>query len=843
MSLKAFTQVQVYEKLPNPKEKDKFSIHSLECYDRNIYIGTKDSLVQHLILPSSSDTKDSSQSPREGRMKLLGSRSPVTQLRVIPVLNHLLVLWDRSVSALNMFSLEPLPFLKRIQHVSFFEMCESALSTSSQSVCVELVTASSRSRVVRIHVVGVERWDCVKEVSLPQDPVALAVDDNTLCVATSDRYFLHDHKSGSTVDLFPHNLSRQNIIVSTAGKGEFLLNGPGSLGMFVMKNGICQRPPVQWSEELLAAVVCYPYILALQPQALYVYSMVDQRLKQTVPLLRARGLLSTTEGVYIFMEREILGLSHVPFEEQIQTLVRYERVEEALGLLGGVQAHLPQVSYKELHKIITCMDGFIKFYQGSFSEAKELFIKGELDPREIISLYPEMEPLCETFHSQLVKVNNAKELLALRQEDRTTFQQYLDFLDDFLRVVRGTKQGVECSEDIDTAQLRMYTEQGDRVDLDALVSSPNSCSIDKCVPLLELHKRFFTLGLLYQSHGHHIKAIQTWVKMTDGQYEDSSCSNVYEHIVRTLSRLKQRDVVWTFADWALQRNQEVGIQIFTKRDPEDQDTFAQEDVLTFLKKYSLALMLFLEFLVHDLKSKEEKHHTLLATAYVTHILGALQNGKGTDSDGGMTRDKLQQLLWQSSLYDTMTVHEAIQPTVLHTEQAILLGRAGDHYQALQTLVHKERDLQVAGAYCRRAAGWQERELEHTLFLTLLQIYMGSNELASAAVDLLNANAAAFDLDTVLQVLPDSWSVQLVSQFLLGSLRGTFHQRRMAGVERGLAQVELLRHKYTWAQASKRMLKLDKGLVCNTCQKDLTEPEFVCSLRGELVHTNCGSYTE
>lgn len=58
------------------------------------------------------------------------------------------------------------------------------------------------------------------------------------------------------------------------------------------------------------------------------------------------NVILSLEGVYVFMEREILGLSHVPFEEQIQTLVRYERVEEALGLLGGVQAHLPQVSYK-----------------------------------------------------------------------------------------------------------------------------------------------------------------------------------------------------------------------------------------------------------------------------------------------------------------------------------------------------------------------------------------------------------------------------------------------------------------------------------------------------------------
>ncbi len=64
--------------------------------------------------------------------------------------------------------------------------------------------------------------------------------------------------------------------------------------MFVMKTGICQRAPLQWPKEVLAAGVCFPYILTLQPQVLFVYSMIDQQHKQTVSLSGAKGLLCTT---------------------------------------------------------------------------------------------------------------------------------------------------------------------------------------------------------------------------------------------------------------------------------------------------------------------------------------------------------------------------------------------------------------------------------------------------------------------------------------------------------------------------------------------------------------------
>lgn len=158
---------------------------------------------------------------------------------------------------------------------------------------------------------------------------------------------------------------------------------------------------------------------------------------------------------------------------------------------------------------------------------------------------------------------------------------------------------------------------------------------------------------------------QTWVKIADGHSEDPTCPDVYEHIVSTLTARDTR-VVWMFAEWALQKNQEVnrlhctalpsnrqqraellnkkcsklptkpkqfiecimstviqvfgsgvchpltqltiqyfcekvGVQIFTKRD-HDHNTFKAEEILTFLKDYPQASLLYLEFLI-DHKSE------------------------------------------------------------------------------------------------------------------------------------------------------------------------------------------------------------------------------------------------
>lgn len=222
MAFRALTQMHVYKMRVAPKEKDKSGIQCLECYDSNIYIGTKDATVQHLIFSC-----DSSPACREVRARKMGSGNQVSQLRTLPLFNHLLVLWDRSVTALNMFSLEPVAALKKIQHVSLFEVRHPSPASSAG---VHMVTSSSRRRAIQVHVVGVDRWEVLREVPLLLEPVAMAVDGTSACLATAGRYLLCDFQRGTSEELFPHSHSRQNIVVTSVGRGEFLLNGPGSLG-------------------------------------------------------------------------------------------------------------------------------------------------------------------------------------------------------------------------------------------------------------------------------------------------------------------------------------------------------------------------------------------------------------------------------------------------------------------------------------------------------------------------------------------------------------------------------------------------------------------------------------
>lgn len=222
-----FSSSVVFEKVPIGKGKDKSVFQCMECSCNNFYTGSKDGVLQHFTASSKTGI-EKCEALRELSRRQMGRGGEISQLKAVPVLNHLLVLWDNSITALNMFSLEPIAALKRIQNVSLFCLGEPTVHT--QQVFVELFTASVKRRAVTIHKVCVDRWECVGNVALTQDPMALAVHETCLCVAMTDRYILHDYWTRSTLELFTHNLEKQNVLAKESVKGEFLLNGPGNLG-------------------------------------------------------------------------------------------------------------------------------------------------------------------------------------------------------------------------------------------------------------------------------------------------------------------------------------------------------------------------------------------------------------------------------------------------------------------------------------------------------------------------------------------------------------------------------------------------------------------------------------
>lgn len=71
-----------------------------------------------------------------------------------------------------------------------------------------------------------------------------------------------------------------------------------SPGMFANAEGMSQRAPVRWSENVISAAVCFPYVVALDENFITVHSMLDQQLKQTVSF-RDGHILQDFEGILI----------------------------------------------------------------------------------------------------------------------------------------------------------------------------------------------------------------------------------------------------------------------------------------------------------------------------------------------------------------------------------------------------------------------------------------------------------------------------------------------------------------------------------------------------------------
>lgn len=86
-------------------------------------------------------------------------------------------------------------------------------------------------------------------------------------------------------------------------------------GMFANAEGISQRAPVSWSESVIAAAVCFPYVVALDESFVTVHSMLDQQLKQTLSF-RDGHLLQDFEGKsvspYILHYFTLRADSHIP---------------------------------------------------------------------------------------------------------------------------------------------------------------------------------------------------------------------------------------------------------------------------------------------------------------------------------------------------------------------------------------------------------------------------------------------------------------------------------------------------------------------------------------------------
>ncbi|XP_066476276.1 transforming growth factor-beta receptor-associated protein 1 [Tiliqua scincoides] len=846
MSVKAFRLVPAVEREMLMSDKARINIECIECCGKNLYIGTNDGSIYHFLLEEkNAPAEKTTFSVTKQLHKSLSFRKAVGELKAASALDRLLVLCDSTITLVNMMNLEPIPTGAKIKGAVTFTLNENPVN--GDPFCVEVCIVSVKRRTIQLFLVYEDRVQIVKEVFTQEQPCAVAVDGHYLCLALTTQYIILNYDTGVSQDLFPYSSEERRPIVKRIGRQEFLLAGPGGLGMFATVDGVSQHAPVHWSENVIGAALCFPYVVALDEEFITVHSMLDQQQKQTLPFkdghilqdFEGKVIVATNKGVYILVP--------LPLERQIQDLLASRRVEEALVLAKGARRNIPKEKFQIMYRRILQQAGFIQFAQLQFLEAKELFRSSQLDVRELISLYPFLLPTSSSFMRSHPPLHEYADLNQLTQGDQEKMARCKRFLMSYLSEVRSTDIANGYKEDIDTALLKLYAETNHESLLDLLVSE-NFCLLADSAAWLEKHKKFFALGLLYHSNGQDAAALQLWVKIVNGEIQDSTRTDLYEYIVDFLTSCLDHELVWKYAEWVLQRNEEIGVYIFTKRPAEEEqqkNSFNPEDVISCLNKYPKSLVKYLEFLVLERRIKKEKYHTHLAVLYLEEVLhGKSQEGAESCTEMSTTQAKLRSLLQKSDLYRIHFILDKISGTNLHMECAILYGKLEEHDKALHILVHELKDFAAAEDYCMWNSENKGPPCRRKLFHMLLSAYLNSSpskhELLVAAVDLLNSHAAEFDAASVLQLIPDSWSVQLLSSFLTGAVRESIHAQRMTQLALGLAKAENIIYKHEKVKLKGSPIVLSDRKVCQVCQSPFSEPVFVRYPNGGMAHTHCAA---
>ena len=380
-----------------------------------------------------------------------------------------------------------------------------------------------------------------------------------------------------------------------------------------------------------------------------------------------------------------------------------------------------------------------------------------------------------------------------------------------------------------------------RAELGALVDGGMDC-FDRAVSLLESYHRFFALSRLYQSRKMSADVLATWKRVLEGEEDDAQELMDGEQRVREyLSKLSNQALVQEYGLWLANRNPKLGVQVFADdkgKSPKFEPTRAVEllraeapgavkyylEHLVFDKGYEAyvneLISYYLEIVIDDLKSPESQE--TVKAAYAAYR--ALQSPKPTyrhfltenapeDDEVWQSRLRLLQLLGGPHEYDIAAIRERMDKLsgdLLVPETIIIAGRERKHEDALRLLVHDLGDYDTAVSYCLRGGATiyspiqgrrdsiPEVEQQRRLFQVVLREFLAIKDVSDRVEQtsaLLDRFSGWFDIDDVLALIPDRWSVDVIAGFLVGALRRLVQEKNEAVMVRALRATENLRVSY------------------------------------------------
>jgi hypothetical protein len=338
--------------------------------------------------------------------------------------------------------------------------------------------------------------------------------------------------------------------------------------------------------------------------------------------------------------------------------------------------------------------------------------------------------------------------------------------------------------------------------------------------------------------------LATWRRIIEGEQDAGQELRDGELRVREyLAKISSQALVKEYGVWLANRNPKLGVQVFAedkgrapKFEPAQAVQILRDEAPNAVRYYLEHLVFgkghttyvneliayYLDVVVGDLQSSAESRERVLAT-YGTYR--ALQDPKPTyghfltdnappNDEAWHSRLRLLQLLGGNHDFDVAAIRDRIASLpegLLVPETIILAGRERRHEDALRLLIHNLGDYDTAVAYCLRGgssiyatahpgrrdstpAPDQQRRLFHAVLREFLALDDVSDRVEQTGA-LLERFGGWFEVDDVLGLIPDSWSVDIIAGFLVGALRRLVREKHESMMTRALSGAENLRVSY------------------------------------------------
>ncbi|KAF7304926.1 hypothetical protein MKEN_01206900 [Mycena kentingensis (nom. inval.)] len=450
---------------------------------------------------------------------------------------------------------------------------------------------------------------------------------------------------------------------------------------------------------------------------------------------------------------------------QAESLLQSHRIEDAVDLADQQRKKLQAnavVDADEADELryVYQRIGFKCFTETLFEDAGKNLFNGDLDPRVLVSYYPDLRGALFTSEDKLDVFAGVAEHMPPEACVEDIIRNYsphldtrtapptaelrkilgmaaVDMLQVFLRRCRKRRavEGTQGPDSVvDTVLVKLYAKEEKTKELYALIEEPHAIVLSEVEEVLKTNGQYHALCMLYQQAGDEENMLQIWAKIADGEWLDDDIQHPTENMFTLLSNSRNRSLIQKWALWLTRRDPERGIKLLISRESGKRPQRPEDD-LALLEQIREAIPAasaqFLEYLVLQKRSNSRDLHTQLASLCLDQLLECLDDtsvarlweskasryastdNEGTpflsyflsttpDSASKSTRLKCTLFFQSSSLYDAQLIRERLLPhsqRIFALESVIVNGKLGNHRDALATLVNDLHDSASAETYC------------------------------------------------------------------------------------------------------------------------------------------------